>query len=370
MKAAVTPRGTQSSKALKTLPSSRASMESLGLVGGTFDRFHSGHQKLLEVGLSECQKLEVWMTSDFLAKRKDKRIESWEDRRQLIMESLSQDLHNRISFHVLEDAYGPAPTHQVAEVIICTRETISNCEEINIMRTKNKLAPLRTIIVDPELDWNEGVISSTNIRRGTTDRDGGSWLNEEIGKSLLSLNPGVGERLKIPFGLLVEGDENEPKIAMADVLERISDEPGPIIAVGDVTVKTLQDLNKPADIALIDGMTKREKWQQASEIDVSLYDSVLKCHNPAGSITPELYHCCVQALSDFGYNEVEENSKSTLIIVDGEEDLAPLILHPLAPLGSVILYGQPGRGVVIRLTDIESKSRCRDLLVSMDIISN
>ena len=41
---------------------------------------------------------------------------------------------------------------------------------------------------------------------------------------------------------------------MMYVLDRISGEPGPIIAVGDVTVKTMQDLNKPADIAIIDGI--------------------------------------------------------------------------------------------------------------------
>ena len=173
--------------------------------------------------------------------------------------------------------------------------------------------------------------------------------------------------LKSPFGTLVEGNENEPKIAMMNVLDRISGEPGPIIAVGDVTVKTMQDLNKPADIAIIDGMTKRERWKQASEIEENQYDYILKCKNPAGSITPELYRCCSQALIKFGYNENEQNTESTIIIVDGEEDLAPLILHPLAPIGSVILYGQPGRGVVIRFTDLDSKSRCRELLDSMDI---
>jgi len=367
VKVAVTPRGTHSSKALKTLHCSRVSMKPLGLVGGTFDRFHIGHQKLLEIGLKECHELEVWMTSDILATRKDRRIDSWADRKKLIMSSIHPDLQARISFHTLEDAFGPAPTHEVAEVIICTPETISNCEEINAIRANNELKPLHTIMVDPVLDSNGRVVSSTNIRMGITDRDGMSWLNEQVGKSKISLNTRVEAMLKSPFGTLVEGNENEPKIAMMNVLDRISGEPGPIIAVGDVTVKTMQDLNKPADIAIIDGMTKRERWEQASEIDEGQYDYVLKCKNPAGSITPELYRCCYQALVKFGYNENEQNTESTIIIVDGEEDLAPLILHPLAPMGSVILYGQPGRGVVIRFTDLDSKSRCRELLDSMNV---
>jgi len=57
--------------------------------------------------------------------------------------------------------------------------------------------------------------------------------------------------------------------------------------------------------------------------------------------------------------------KSTIIRVDGEEDLAPLLLHPLAPLGAVVLYGQPGKGVVIRYTGFDSKNRCRNLLSAM-----
>lgn len=341
-------------------------MKALGLLGGTFDRFHKGHRKLLEIGLSECQNLEIWMTSDNLAKGKDPRIESWSDRKELIINTLEGDVLERISFHVLEDLYGPATNREDVQAIVCTPETVENCKKINSLRLENSLAPLHIIIAEHELDWKGRPISSTNIRRGIMDREGYPWLHEEIGLFDLILNRDVELSLKTPFGHLVEGDENKPKLAMKEVLSRISDSTGPIIAVGDVTVKALQDLGRSADIALIDGMTKRQKWARSSEIDEGLFDTVLRCSNPPGQITPELYRCCIEAISKFGYGIDEGKSQSTLIVIDGEEDLAPLIIHPLASLGSVILYGQPGKGVVIRYTDLDAKSRCRSLLESMD----
>tara|TARA_B100000900_G_C20598156_1_gene724311 strand:+ start:3728 stop:4783 length:1056 start_codon:yes stop_codon:yes gene_type:complete len=341
-------------------------MKALGLVGGTFDRFHKGHRKLLNAGLSECKNLEIWMTSDSLAKGKDHRIESWDKRMKLIIESLGADVQDRISFHILEDSYGPATFRQDAEAIVCTQETTTNCEKINSLRLQNSLQPLDIIIADHELDWTGEPISSSKIRRGLIDRDGKSWLHEEIGLFELSLNRDVELSLKTPFGILIEGEEEDPKLAMREALDRIPDSKGPVIAVGDVTVKTLQDLGRPADIALIDGMTKRQKWAEASEIDYGLFDTVLNCTNPAGRLTPDLYRCCIEAISRFGYGDEPDKSQSTLIVIDGEEDLAPLIIHPLAPLGSVILYGQPGKGVVIRFTDLDAKSRCRNLLQSMD----
>ena len=341
-------------------------MKVLGLVGGTFDRFHKGHRKLLDAGLNECQNLEIWMTSDSLAKGKDARIESWDRRMELIINSLEEDHLDRISFHVLEDLYGPAISSEDAQAIICTPETVFNCKKINTIRSEKSLKPLEIVIAEHELDWMGTPISSTNIRRGTMDRDGAPWLHEEIGLFDLILNADVEVSLKTPFGILVEGDEKEPTLAMKEVLERITDSPGPLIAVGDVTVKTLQDLGRPADIALIDGMTKRQRWDETSEIDETLFDIVLRCTNPPGRITPALYECCIEAISRFGYGVDEVESKSTLIVIEGEEDLAPLIIHPLASLGSVVIYGQPGKGVVIRYTDLDAKSRCRNLLESMD----
>ncbi|NCG42484.1 MAG: DUF359 domain-containing protein [Euryarchaeota archaeon] len=37
-------------------------------------------------------------------------------------------------------------------------------------------------------------------------------------------------------------------------------------------------------------------------------------------------------------------------------------------MGTVVLYGQPRLGVVMRVTDVAAKERCRDLLSMFEII--
>ena len=336
-------------------------MHEVGLIGGTFDRFHDGHARLMERSLDACTSLEVWLTSDSSAHSKDPRILSWGERCQGIRDRMAPASSERISFGVLEDPYGPAPTHPEAGAIICTPETRPTCDEINSMRLQNHLQPLEVIEVEHLMAWDGEPLSSSRIRKGEIDRAGMPWIPNSVREGKITLTPAVEAELKDPFGQLVPGPESDPSIAMSEVIAHIEFEWGPVIAVGDVTVRALQDLGRPADIALVDGLTRREPWEGADGIDPSAYDGVLQCESPAGSLTPSLLEACEHAVSSW-----MEDGTTHLIEVVGEEDLAPLILHPLAPLGSVVLYGQPGRGVVVRWCSEESKQRCRKLLRGFD----
>ena len=336
-------------------------MHEVGLIGGTFDRFHDGHARLIGRSLDSCASLEVWLTSDSSARSKDSRVLSWEERCQGIRDRMAPESPERISFGVLEDPYGPAPTHLEAGAIICTPETRPRCDAINSMRLQNQLQPLEVIEVQHLRAWDGGPLSSSRIRNGEIDRAGMPWIPNPLREGRINLTPEVEAELKDPFGQLVPGPEADPSIAMSEVLSQIESEWGPVIAAGDVTVLALQDLGRPADIALVDGLTRREPWEGAEGIDPSAYDGVLQCESPAGSLTPSLLEACEHAVSSW-----MEDGTTHLIEVVGEEDLAPLILHPLAPLGSVVLYGQPGRGVVLRWCSEESKQRCRKLLSGFD----
>ena len=328
----------------------------VGLIGGTFDRFHAGHHNLLMSALSVCRTIEVWVTADSISRVKDSRIKPWEERVGEIKLAL-QAVSERLNFNKLEDLHGPAPTHQKASAIICTSETISECEEINLLRQEAGLLELEIICVDHTMAWDGKPVSSSRIRSGEIDRDGHRWIPESFEKKEMVLTAEVEAELKEPFGQLIPGPEDDPSRAMSEVLTLTEGAFGPLIAVGDVTVRTLQDMGRPADIGLIDGRTKRQVWEGAEGIDPSQYDYVLECSSPPGRLTPSLLSSCQSAVSSWN-----ESEKSSLIIVDGEEDLAPLLLHPLAPIDSIVLYGQPGKGVVIRHCEEDAKQRCRRLL--------
>jgi uncharacterized protein (UPF0218 family) len=62
-----------------------------------------------------------------------------------------------------------------------------------------------------------------------------------------------------------------------------------------------------------------------------------------------------------------DEEEPCLIDVEGEEDLAPLYAHLLAPIGSIVVYGQPRQGVVVQLTSLATKERCRRLLESFEV---
>ena len=48
------------------------------LLGGTFDRMHIGHEKLITTCLKRCDYLEIWLTSDEMASEKIGNVQSFE----------------------------------------------------------------------------------------------------------------------------------------------------------------------------------------------------------------------------------------------------------------------------------------------------
>ena len=233
------------------------------------------------------------------------------------------------------------------------------CDAINEQRVSNGFLPLHVIEV-MHLDGLEGgIISSSAVRNGHMDREGHPWMPLELRQANLRMAAALDHELKTPMGTLFEGPEDDPEIGMAAALDGLPSPHGAIITVGDVTTKTMLDMGLTPDIALIDGQTKRTELEDDLKVDTKRFHHHLTAVNPAGLLTPSLNQAVVQAL-------VAEDT--VVLEVDGEEDLAPLVIHCLAPLGTVVMYGQPRTGVVLQYTTLAVKQRCRHLLSLFEVV--
>ena len=73
------------------------------LVGGTFDRFHAGHRLLLDAAQRAADHVEIHITSDAMADAKSDHIQSFETRRDVLLDWIEAHAPNRATVHQLED---------------------------------------------------------------------------------------------------------------------------------------------------------------------------------------------------------------------------------------------------------------------------
>jgi len=121
-----------------------------------------------------------------------------------------------------------------------------------------------------------------------------------------------------------------------------------IYSVGDVVTHNLQRNGITPDVAIIDGLTMRAPCCRKSP----LRGSCISVKNPAGTLTEDLIEAVNKAIA----------IPPVTIVVDGEEDLAVIPVVMAAPLGAIVLYGQPHKGVVLRRVTPEAKLVARQFL--------
>jgi uncharacterized protein (UPF0218 family) len=159
----------------------------------------------------------------------------------------------------------------------------------------------------------------------------------------------------------MRGDLKEPMGPIFTDAERLlSDVDGPLIAVGDVVTYHFERAGVTPDVAVVDGMTKREEVEDRVAEGVARLGGELRevrVENPAATLTRELVRALKEAITD---------SEPTVIVVEGEEDLVTLPAIVAAPLGASVVYGQPNEGMVHAEVTADAKAEMRDLLSRMD----
>ena len=160
----------------------------------------------------------------------------------------------------------------------------------------------------------------------------------------MKLPDSLRDQLKIPLGILLPiGQDNKRNIQ-----KYLSDDSF-IITVGDRTTEKMIDFDLIPSLQIIDGLEKRIKRDV-----IKLGNAFeLKIDNPAAEITLESIEIIKKAFT--------MNSPIRLT-VNGEEDLLvlPVCIH--APENSVILYGQPHKGLVLVQITTEIRNKAQALL--------
>ena len=160
----------------------------------------------------------------------------------------------------------------------------------------------------------------------------------------MKLPDSLREQLKTPLGLLLPiGQDNKD-----NVQKYISDD-SYVITVGDRTTEKMIDYEIIPSLQIIDGFEKRQK----REFPKLGNESELTIDNPAAEITLQSIEIIKKAF---------DMAPPIRIIVNGEEDLLVLAVCIHAPKNSVVLYGQPNKGLVLVEITTEIRNKAQTLL--------
>lgn len=130
------------------------------------------------------------------------------------------------------------------------------------------------------------------------------------------------------------------------------EKPSMLISVGDVVSNNMMKHGIQPEVLIVDNKVMRKKIKP---IQVKTKQT-LHLKNPAGTLTEEAWTVMQEALGE---------KQRTRVLVDGEEDLLTLVAVLCAPENSLVVYGQPQKGIVaVRVTE-QKREYVRQIVEAM-----
>lgn len=340
----------------------------LGCAGGTFDHLHAGHKAFLKKGFQFNQKIIIGLTSEKFTQDKPlaEAVLSFKKRERELEKFLKRkNFLKRVRIVKIDSPFPSAIFNPQVESLLITEKTRENSQILNSKRIKKGLLPLELIQVPIVLDQEGNCLSSKRIRLGQIDRKGRSWAKRNLFKKIHLLPRQLRSGLRKPMGRLHLGSEKDLKKA-AGKLKKVLKNSSPtfLIGVGDIVTLSLLKKGVIPHLSLIDFKVRRKKvYQDISEFGFSADTEVKSAVNQAGTLNPELFLAIKEAIEDrFRIKSGMTRNSELVIKVLGEEDLAVLPAILLAPLGSLVCYGQPKQGIVAILVTEKKKQEIRELV--------
>lgn len=298
-------------------------MYSRVFVAGTFDNLHDGHEMLLARAFEAGEHVIIGLTPDVFVKTYKKDfalIKPYADReKELRLWLTDHGYSTRVTIISIENAYEPAASMPDVEVIVVTPDNKARGEEINEIRKSRGLVPFALLVVPLVPAEDQKPISSSRVRAGEIDRTGRLIMPD-------NLRPELG----LPLGTILTGDE------IGSSIEK--NRSNVIITVGDQTAKTMLTAGIIPNLTIVDFRVERKPFPDNDEKFSELNLFKIDMHSGPGFIASQ----AVETIQKWAHHPAEK----MILAITGEEDLLTLPAVAYGPVGAVLYYGQPGKGMV------------------------
>jgi len=319
------------------------------VLGGTFDKFHLGHKKLLEKAFEIGKKITIGIATKELYK--DKFLSEIIEPFALRKKSVEKFVKNKATIISFSEFTGGSDKIKEFDAIIVSRETFVNALKINELRKMNHLEPLMIVIIEDVLAEDGKIISSERIRKGEINRNGLLYKLPTTDYKLqtsFKMPESLRPELQKPLGKIFK--DEKLLLRCIDTSKHTL-----MIAVGDIIVDSLMKEGIDPDVKVIDHKSRREKTDLFAKLRNNQKGPTL-INNP-GTINFKTAEVIKAKIKSALYKK-----EKSWIVVDGEEDLLALPAILFAPLGSLVLYGHWEHGIISVEIDGKIKKKTQKLL--------
>lgn len=316
-------------------------------VAGTFDRLHSGHRSLLQAALKTTQEITIGITSDkFVQKYKADRAHVIQPftvrKKQIELWVAAQPTESLINLLEIHDQFEPASSSAVYTHLVVTKENKNTGANINAKRIKRQLLPLILVEVPIVPASDHLPISSTRIRNGIIDTQGKLILPHSLRRAF-----------KDPFGRILSRDAIQASM--------LHHQKQGFICVGDKTTKTAREFGILPRLSVIDLQVERKPFGTLDQFQFPQDVVIHSLKSGPGYISQDVIAFCKAYFASY------ENNESSVLLINGEDDLVTLAILVNAPIDTIVYYGQPKKGIVEVIVNQDIKQRCLHLLNQFEL---